>query len=52
MKPKNDKQTQFTMRINTELLNKIKANAEKNKRSTIKEIEFMLERSINLTRVG
>ena len=46
MKPKNECRTQFTMRIDTELLNKIKANAEKNKRSTIKEIEFLLEKAI------
>ena len=46
MKPKNENQTQFTMRIDTELLNKIKDKANKNKRSTVKEIEFMLEKSI------
>lgn len=46
MKPKNEGRTQFTMRIDTELLNKIKVNAEKNKRSTIKEIEFLLEKAI------
>lgn len=50
--PKNDPftrddQTRFTMRINSELLDRIKAEAEKNKRSTAKEIEFILERYIS-----
>lgn len=35
--------TRFTMRINTELLNLIKEQAKSNKRSTAKEIEFILE---------
>lgn len=35
--------TRFTMRINTELLNRIKEQAKTNKRSTAKEIEFILE---------
>lgn len=35
--------TRFTMRINTELLNLIKEQALKNKRSAAKEIEFILE---------
>lgn len=39
-----DHQTRFTMRIETELLNKIKEQAAKNKRSTAKEIEFILEK--------
>lgn len=38
-----EEDTRFTMRINTELLNRIKAQAQKNKRSTAKEIEFILE---------
>lgn len=38
--------TRFTMRINTELLNKIKAQAQTNKRSAAKEIEFILEQWI------
>ena len=46
--PKNDPytredQTRFTMRIDSNLLAKIKIEAEKNKRSTAKEIEFILE---------
>lgn len=41
-----DDQTRFTMRINTELLDKIKLEAEKNKRSTAKQIEFILEQYI------
>lgn len=39
-------QTRFTMRINSELLEKIKAEAEKNKRSTAKQIEYILEQYI------
>jgi hypothetical protein len=35
--------TRFTLRIPTDLLELIKAEAEKNKRSTGKQIEFMLE---------
>lgn len=41
-----DDQTRFTMRIDSALLNQIKAEAERNKRSTAKEIEFILERYI------
>ena len=41
-----DDQTRFTMRINSDLLDKIKLQAEKNKRSTAKEIEFILEQHI------
>lgn len=39
-------QTRFTMRINSELLEKIKAEAEKSKRSTAKQIEFILEQYV------
>lgn len=39
-------QNRFTMRINSELLEKIKAEAVKNKRSTAKQIEFILERYV------
>ena len=35
--------TRFTMRIDTALLDKIKEQAKQNKRSTAKEIEFILE---------
>lgn len=38
-----EEDTRFTMRINTELLNRIKLQAQENKRSTAKEIEFILE---------
>ena len=38
-----DDQTRFTMRINTELLERIKAQAIRNKRSAAKEIEFIIE---------
>ena len=38
-----DDQTRFTMRIITALLDQIKAEAAKTKRSTAKEIEFILE---------
>ena len=41
-----DDQTRFTMRINSDLLDKIKIEAEKHKRSTAKEIEFILEQYI------
>lgn len=39
-------QTRFTMRINSELLEKIKVEAEKSKRSTAKQIEFILEQYV------
>ena len=38
-----DDQTRFTMRINTALMDKIKEQAVKNKRSAAKEIEFIIE---------
>lgn len=41
--------TRFTMRINTELLNLIKLQAQENKRSTAKEIEFILEQHFQNT---
>ena len=41
-----DDQTRFTMRINSELLERIKIEAEKNKRSTAKQIEFILEQYV------
>lgn len=37
-------QTRFTMRINKALFEKVKDSAEKNKRSAVKEIEFILEK--------
>ena len=40
-------QTRFTMRIDPELLEILKREAEKNKRSTAKQIEFILEQYIN-----
>lgn len=42
-----DDQTRFTMRINSDLLEQIKSEAEKHKRSTAKEIEFILEQYIS-----
>lgn len=42
----NESETRFTLRIDTELLNKIKARTKKTKRSTAKEIEFILEQWI------
>lgn len=42
-----DDETRFTMRIDTELLNRIKAQAQKTKRSAAKEIEFILEDWMN-----
>ena len=41
--PQNE-QTRFTMRIDSRLLDRIKIEAQRNKRSTAKEIEFILER--------
>ena len=35
--------TRFTLRISTELLEKVKLQAKKTKRSTGKEIEFIIE---------
>ncbi len=34
--------TRFTLRIDTEIYNKVKQQAEKNRRSAAKEIEFIL----------
>lgn len=42
-----DDQTRFTMRINSKLLEQIKKEAEKNKRSTAKQIEFILEQYVS-----
>lgn len=42
----NESETRFTLRIDTELLNKIKTRAKETKRSTAKEIEFILEQWI------
>lgn len=38
-----EEDTRFTLRIDTELLNKVKTEAIKNKRSTAKQIEFILD---------
>lgn len=38
--------TPFSLRISEELLSKIKRNAVKNKRSTNKEIEYILEQYV------
>lgn len=38
-----DDQTRFTMRINSELLDRVKSQAIRNKRSAAKEIEFIIE---------
>lgn len=40
-------QSRFTLRINSELLEKVKAEAIKNKRSTGKQVEFILEQYID-----
>lgn len=37
-------ETRFTLRVDTDLLNKVKDDAAKNKRSTAKEIVFILEK--------
>lgn len=40
-------QTRFTLRVDSELLEKIKIDAAKNKRSMVKHIEFILEQYVN-----
>ena len=42
-----DDQTRFTMRISTDLMEKIREEAARNKRSAAKEIEYILEQYIN-----
>lgn len=42
-----NKIVRFTLRIEEQLLNKIKELADKNKRSKAKEIEFILEKAVN-----
>lgn len=42
-----DDQTRFTMRLSSELLDRIKTEAEKNKRSAAKQIEFILEQYVD-----
>lgn len=42
-----DDQTRFTMRISTALMERIREEAARNKRSAAKEIEFILEEYIN-----
>lgn len=37
----------FTLRVTSELFEKIKKSADKNKRSIAKEIEFALEKYVN-----
>lgn len=37
-----EERTQFTMRINTALWEVVKKSAEENKRSAVKEVEFIL----------
>lgn len=38
-----DNYTRFTMRIKTELFEQVKELAERDKRSAVKEIEFIIE---------
>ena len=42
-----EERTQFTMRINTQLWEKLKKIAEDNKRSATKQIEFIIEEFIH-----
>ena len=42
-----DEDSRFTLRINTSILEIIKIEAQKNKRSTGKQIEFILEQWIS-----
>ncbi len=39
----NDEETRFTLRIETELLNKVKSQAKIHKRSVAKEIAFIID---------
>ena len=39
-----NEQTRFTMRIDKAIFEKVKEHAVKNKRSAVKEIEFILEK--------
>lgn len=40
-------ESRFTLRISTELLDRIKIEADKNKRSTGRQIEYILEQYMN-----
>ena len=40
-------ESRFTLRISSELLNRLKVEADKNKRSTGRQIEFILEQYMN-----
>ena len=42
-----DEDSRFTLRINSDILKAIKEEAAKNKRSTGKQIEFILEKWLN-----
>ncbi len=42
-----EEDSRFTLRISTQLLDAIREEAKKNKRSTGKEIEFILEQWMN-----
>ncbi len=44
--PSNDEVTRFTMRLPDELYAEIKRIADMNKRSVAKQIEFMIEQSL------
>lgn len=42
-----NKEKVFTLRIKNELFEQVKQDAEKNKRSITKHIEFLLEKALN-----
>lgn len=42
-----NKDKRFTLRLDLELFNKVKKIAEENKRSTAKQIEYILEKCLN-----
>lgn len=42
-----DHESRFTLRISTDLPDRIKIEADKNKRSTGRQIEFILEQYMN-----
>jgi hypothetical protein len=41
-----DDHTRFTMRIKTDLFEKVKREAEKDKRSAVKQIEYIIEQHL------
>lgn len=42
-----ENEKRFTLRMNAELFSKLEKQAKENKRSVAKEIEFIIEKSLN-----